>query len=70
VRLADLHDQAAAVGGAHERMEAMERDHAEYRRVTDARMAELEVRGREDTGARTLARKHERALTRTAYERT
>ena len=57
MRLADLHDQASAVGSAQNKMAVMEKNHAEYKRSTEAKLATLEAAARPQENIREVSLK-------------
>jgi len=46
IRLADLHDQAASVSSAHEKLLSTEKNYEEYKKVTDIKISQLELAAR------------------------
>ena len=61
VRLSELHDQALAVGQAHQKMAALEAAQADYRARAEKRIVELEASSRPPADIRDVS--HSRLAT-------
>ena len=58
VRLSELHDQALAVGQAHQKMAALEAAQADYRARAEKRIVELEASSRPPADIRDVSHYH------------